>query len=117
MTTSDRRASDRRGHAPSSTISLGAVLADERRERSDRREQPRRRADQSSIAQVARGLDAGQTRLEVIVDGIDGMRLTAMFACGCSASEPIGEGNRTVCTEPCAAHAEPPVMIERRRSR
>jgi hypothetical protein len=116
MTTSDRRASDRRGHAPSFTISLGAVLADERRERRDRREQPRRRADHFSIAQVARCIDAGQTRLEVIVDGVDGMRLVAMFTCGCSATEPIGEGHATVRTESCAAHAEPAITIERRRS-
>jgi hypothetical protein len=114
MTSSDRRASDRRGLAPSTTISLGAVLADERRGRRDRREQPRRRADLSSIAQVARRITAGQTRLEVIVDGTDGMRLEAMFACGCTASEPIGAGESLVRTTTCGEHLTPVVPIDRR---
>jgi len=115
MISFDRRASDRRGVASFTTISLGAVLADERRDARDRRCEPRRRADLGSIAQIARRIDAGQTRLEVIVDGNEGMRLVAMFACGCSATEPIGEGRATVQTETCAEHAAPTVTNERRR--
>jgi hypothetical protein len=94
---------------------LGAVLADERRGRRDRRELPRRRSDANTIAQVARRIAAGQTRLEVIVDGSEGMRLVAMFACGCSATEPIGDGTPSVRAAYCAEHAEPPVTLERRR--
>jgi hypothetical protein len=116
MISSDRRAADRRGNAPGTTISLGAVLASERRARPDRREQPRRRAELQSIAHVARRISAGQTRLEVIVDGTNGMRLVAMFACGCIAAEPIGAGDPSVRAEWCGAHAAPAVTIERRRN-
>lgn len=117
MTSSDRRASDRRGSASSNAVGLGTVLAEERHDRRDRREEPRRRADLSSIAHVARGINAGKTRLEIIVDGNAGMRLVAVFACGCSASEPIGNGDSSVRTEPCAAHVAPSVAIDRRRPR
>ena len=114
MTTSDRRAAERRGSTPSSAVGLGAVLAEERRGRNDRRQQPRRRTDLSSIAQLARSINASQTRLDVVVDGIDGMRLVAVFACGCNASEPIGNGNASVRTEPCPAHAVPSVAVDHR---
>lgn len=115
MTTSDRRATERRALAPSSTISLGAALPQERRDRRDRREQPRRRSDLRTIAHYARRIDAGQTRLEVIVDGTDGLRLVAMFQCGCVAVEPVGSGTTSLKLETCAAHADPVVMLERRR--
>jgi hypothetical protein len=117
MISFDRRASDRRGITPSTTISLGAVLAEERRERRDRREQPRRRAELGSIAQVARRINAGETRLEVIVDGTEGIRLVAMFKCGCSAAEPIGAGASTVRIEWCAEHTAPEIANDRRRNR
>ena len=114
MSSPDRRAANRRGIDPSTTISLGVALAEERRERSDRRQMPRRRTDARTIAHVARRISAGQTRLEVIVDGSDGMRLVAMFACGC-ATEPIGDGAPSVRATYCAAHAEPAIPVERRR--
>jgi hypothetical protein len=117
MISSDRRAADRRGRTPVSSISLGAVLAVERRARPDRREQPRRQADLRNIAQLARRINAGQTRLEVIVDGTEGMRLVAMFACGCRATEPIGAGTASVRAEWCGAHAAPAVTIDRRLNR
>jgi hypothetical protein len=117
MTSFDRRASDRRGIASSSSISLGAVLADERREQRDRRAQPRRLSDAATIAHVARRIGAGQTHIDVIVDGVDGMRLCATFACGCSATEAIGAGPGTVHIDSCREHLEPPVEIERRRIR
>jgi hypothetical protein len=116
MNPSDRRASERRGIAPSTTISLGAVLAEERRERRDRREAPRRRADLRTIAHYARRIEAGHTRLEVIVDGTEGLRLVAMFGCGCVAVEPVGAGPVSVRAEPCTEHAEPPVTLDRRHS-
>lgn len=97
-------------------ISLGAVLAVERRERRDRREQPRRQSDFSSIAHVARRIDAGHTKLEVMIDAADGMRLVAEFACGCSASEPIGDGTSAVRIASCAQHAVTPPGADRRRS-
>jgi hypothetical protein len=115
MISSDRRARERRGIAPSNTISLGAVLADERRERRDRRELPRRRSDLRTIAHYARRIEAGHTRLEVIVDGTDGLRLVAMFQCGCVAVEPVGAGPVDVRVEACIEHAEPPVTLDRRR--
>jgi hypothetical protein len=116
MISFDRRGSERRGIAPSITISLGAALADERRERRERREQPRRLSDLRTIADVARYIGAGQTRLEVIVDGNEGMRLVAMFQCGCVAVEPIGAGPASVRTEPCVEHGATEVTIDRRRS-
>jgi hypothetical protein len=115
MITSDRRASERRGITPSTSISLGAALADERRARRDRREQPRRRTDLRTIAHYARRIEAEKTRLEVIVDGKDGLRLVAMFGCGCVAVEPVGAGPVTVRAEPCTEHAEPAVDVDRRR--
>lgn len=115
MISSDRRATERRGILPSTTINLGAVLADERRARNDRREAPRRVADIRTIAHFARHIGAGHTRLEVIVDGTDGLRLVAMFQCGCVAQEPVGAGPGTVRTEPCTEHTEPPVTLDRRR--
>jgi hypothetical protein len=114
MISSDRRATERRGILPSTTINLGAVLADERRARNDRREAPRRVADIRTIAHFARHIGAGHTRLEVIVDGTDGLRLVAMFQCGCVAQEPVGAGPGTVRTEPCTEHTEPPVTLDRR---
>jgi hypothetical protein len=114
MTTFDRRASERRGLLPSAA-SLGAVLAQERRDRSDRRTQPRRRADLRTIAHYARRIEADKTRLEVIVDGTEGLRLVAMFQCGCVAYEPVGAGPTGVSAEPCSGHAPPPVIIDRRR--
>ncbi len=116
MISFDRRATERRGIAPSPAVSLGAALAEERRARSDRRSQPRRRTDLRTIAHFARRIEAGQTRLEVIVDGTEGLRLVAMFQCGCVAIEPVGAGASTVRTEPCADHAEPAVTVDRRRS-
>ena len=115
MISSDRRASERRGLAPSTTISLGAVLADERRARRDRRERARRVADIRTIAHYARRIGAGTTRLEVIVDGTEGLRLVAMLPCGCIAIEPVGAGPAGVRTEPCAEHAEAVVALDRRR--
>ena len=115
MISFERRASERRGITPSTSASLGAVLADERRDRRDRRELPRRRNDLQTIAHYARRIGAGHTRLEVIVDGTDGLRLVAMFKCGCSAVEPVGAGAATVRTDSCAAHANPPVALDRRR--
>lgn len=114
MLSFDRRASDRRGIAPSA-VSLGAALAEERRERRDRREMPRRRADIRTIAHYARRIGAGHTRLEVIVDGTDGLRLVAMFQCGCVAIEPVGAGPAGVRTETCAEHTDPVVTVDRRR--
>jgi hypothetical protein len=115
MHSSDRRTSERRGISSSPTISLGAALADERRDRRDRREHPRRRADMHTIAHYARRIGAGHTRLEVIVDGTEGLRLVAMFGCGCIAIEPVGTGPAAVKTETCAEHAEPAVTVDRRR--
>ncbi len=86
----------------------------DRRASSDRRRTPRRRADLRSIAQFAAYSAAGETRLEVIVDGIEGLRLVAVFACGCSAIEPVGAGP-SVRIEACTTHAEPRVAHERRR--
>jgi len=115
MTTFDRRASERRGLVPSTAISLGAALTEERRDRSDRREQPRRRSDLRTIAHYARRIAAEKTRLEVIVDGSDGLRLVAMFQCGCVAFEPVGAGPVGVSAEPCAEHAPPIILTDRRR--
>ena len=115
MTSFDRRASERRSTAAPATAALGAFLAQERRESDDRRRTPRRRADLRTIAHFAYSIGAGETRLEVIVDGADGMRLVAMFQCGCVAIEPIGVGPRTLRTEPCPAHFPPTVARERRR--
>jgi len=115
MISSDRRATERRGITPSTSISLGAVLADERRERRDRRESPRRHSDLRTIAHYARRIEAGHTRLEVIVDASEGLRLVAMFQCGCVAVEPVGAGPITVRAEPCTEHAEPSVTVDRRR--
>lgn len=115
MYSTDRRTSERRGISPSTTISLGAALADERREPRDRREYPRRRTDVRTIAHYARRIGAGRTRLEVIVDGTDGLRLVAMFDCGCVGIEPIGAGPVTVRTETCGDHADPIVTVDRRR--
>ncbi len=114
MTSSERRATERRGITPSTTINLGAVLADERRGRLDRRESPRRFSDARTIAHYARRINAGHTRLEVIVDGNDGLRLVAMFQCGCVATEPVGAGQSNVRTEPCTGHTEPLVTLDRR---
>ena len=100
---------------PSSAVSLGAALTEERRARSERRSQPRRRSDLRTIAHVARRIAAGHTRLEVIVDGNEGLRLVAMFQCGCVAVEPVGAGPTVVRTEPCAEHAEHAVTVDRRR--
>jgi hypothetical protein len=115
MISSNRRASDRRGNTSFSSSILGAALADERRARRDRRESPRRRDDLRTIAHYARRIGAEETPLEVVVDGADGLRLIAMFKCGCSAVEPVGEGAATVGTETCDEHADPPVTIDRRR--
>lgn len=115
MTTFDRRSTERRAAALAGAISLGAALPVERRARRDRREQPRRSADLRTIAHFARHIRAGQTRLEVIVDGNDGLRLVAMFQCGCVGSEPIGAGSTSLRVEPCPSHASPPVTLERRR--
>lgn len=116
MTPFDRRASDRRSTPAPSTAALGAFLAQERREPDDRRRTPRRRADMHTIAHFAHAIKAGETRLEVIVDGgADGMRLVAMFQCGCVAIEPVGAGTRELRTEPCPAHSLPPIARERRR--
>jgi hypothetical protein len=117
MISSDRRATERRGIAQSSTISLGAVLAEERRDKRDRRNMPRRRTDLQTIAHYARRIEAGHTRLEVIVDGTDGLRLVAMFQCGCVAVEPVGAGPISVRTEPCTDHADPAVTLDRRRGK
>jgi hypothetical protein len=40
-----------------------------------------------------------------------------MFQCGCIAIEPVGVGPVTVRGEPCTDHAEPAVMVDRRRGR
>ena len=61
MHSSDRRSSERRGISSSPAISLGAALADERREPRDRREHPRRRADMRTIAHYARRIGAART--------------------------------------------------------
>src|SRR5271170_7861259 len=114
MLSFDRRSTDRRGFAPSA-VSLAAALAEERRERRDRRETPRRRADIRTIAHYARRIGAGHTRLEVIVDGTDGLRLVAMFQCGCLATEPVGTGPAAVRTETCSEHSDPVVTVDRRR--
>jgi hypothetical protein len=116
MHTTDRRTLHRRGAALSTNVNLGATLTDERREKSDRRKAPRRRADMRTIVDFARSIHAGETRLEVIVDGSDGMRLVAMFACGCSATEPVGAGKPSVAIETCAEHTAPPVARERRKT-
>lgn len=76
---------------------------------------PRRRSDLRTIAHYARRIGAGHTRLEVIVDGTDGLRLVAMFKCGCTAVEPVGAGAATVRTDACAEHADPHVDVDRRR--
>jgi hypothetical protein len=115
MISSDRRARERRGIAPSATINLGAALADERRDRHERREQPRRGKDVRTITHYARRIQPGQTHLEVIVDGTDGLRLVAMFQCGCVAVEPVGAGPVSVRAEPCTGHSEPIVTVDRRR--
>jgi hypothetical protein len=78
---------------------------------------PRRSADLRTIAHYARRIGAGHTRLEVIVDGTDGLRLVAMFKCSCVAIEPVGAGPATVRTEPCADHSDPSVVLDRRRGR
>ncbi len=70
-----------------------------------------------TIAHFASGIGAGDTRLEVIVDGDDGMRLVGMFQCGCVAIEPIGEGPRLLRLEPCVPHAEPKISRDRRQPR
>jgi hypothetical protein len=115
MLANDRRSTDRRGSSHSANVALGTALTVDRRAASDRRRTPRRRADLVSIAQVAQRIAAGETRLEVIVDGTEGLRLVAVFACGCSAIEPVGAGKPSVRLEPCSAHGEPPVKRERRR--
>lgn len=115
MATERRMAPDRRGLAAATVIALGAALGSERRDRSDRRQRPRRRADVRTIADFAHGINAGETRLEVIVDGTEGLRLVGMFECGCIAVEPVGNGAAHVKLETCAAHREPAVDIERRR--
>jgi hypothetical protein len=114
MISFDRRASDRRGITPSTSSSLAAVLSEERRARPDRREVPRRRTDLRSISHYARRIGAGHTRLEVIVDGTDGLRLVAMFKCGCSAVEAVGTGAAAVRVDACTEHADPDVTIDRR---
>jgi hypothetical protein len=115
MTTFDRRASERRGLVPSTAINLGAALSEERRDRGDRRDQPRRASDLRTISHYARRIEAEKTRLEVIVDGTEGLRLVAMFQCGCVAFEPVGAGPVGVSAEPCVDHAAPDVTIDRRR--
>jgi hypothetical protein len=110
----DRRLTHRRGGASTSAVALGSALTDERRESRDRRQVPRRRADMTTIAHFARSIDAGESRLDVVVDGREGVRMVAMFACGCMAIEPIGAGRPSLRVEPCAHHAEPVVAYERR---
>jgi hypothetical protein len=105
----------RRTGSLSADVAVATALADERRRRSDRRQHPRRRADMRSIAHFARVIGAGETRLEVIVDGLEGLRLVALFGCGCLATEPIGDGKARVTIEPCPAHLVPALVIERRR--
>jgi hypothetical protein len=100
---------------PSTALNLGAALTAERRDRNDRRDQPRRRSDLRTIAHYARRIEAEKTRLEVIVDGTEGLRLVAMFQCGCVAFEPVGSGNAGVSAEPCAEHSAPIILTDRRR--
>jgi hypothetical protein len=111
--TPDRRSSDRRGSR--STVSLGAVLEEERRARRDRRDQPRRRSDLRTIAHYARYIGAPQTHCDVVVDASEGMRLMAQFPCDCVAIEPVGTGPAAVRAAPCRDHAEPAVKVDRRR--
>ena len=115
MPAHDRRSEPRRGSSTASAVGLGSALATDRRASVDRRRVPRRRADLQSIAHFAQAVSAGETRLEVIVDGTDGLRLVALFACGCSAIEPVGAGMPSVRIEACPAHVEPVVARERRR--
>jgi hypothetical protein len=115
MLANDRRSTHRRSSGASTASALGTALTIDRRGSNDRRRTPRRRADIWSIAQFAQRIAAGETRLEVIVDGTEGLRLVAVFACGCSATEPVGGGKPSVRIEACAAHTEPVVPHERRR--
>lgn len=116
MAALDRRVDqDRRGLRAANAVALGAALSSERRERTDRRGRPRRRADARDIADYAYSIAAGETRLEVIVDGSEGLRLVAMFECGCVAVEPVGAGATRLTVETCAAHKAQPVANERRR--
>jgi len=115
MRANDRRTEDRRGGAATGGSGAGSGITLDRRAANDRRKAPRRRADLRTIAELAERIDAGRTRLEVIVDGTEGLRLVAVFACGCSAVEPVGAGKTTLRVEACATHAEPPIARERRR--
>lgn len=114
MISFDRRASDRRGYTPAATISLGAALADERRARRDRRELPRRASELRTIAHYSHRINARHSRLEVVVDGSESMRLVAMFACNCVAVEPVGTGATNVRITTCTDHRPPYVAFDRR---
>jgi hypothetical protein len=114
MISFDRRASERRGYTPSTTISLGAALAEERRARRDRRELPRRASELRTIAHYENRIQARNSRLEVVVDGTEGMRLVAMFGCNCVAIEPVGAGAANVRINTCTEHRPPYVAIDRR---
>lgn len=115
MASERRIAPDRRGLAAATVIALGAALGSERRDRSDRRQRPRRRSDVRTIADFAHDIRAGETRLDVIVDGSEGLRLVGIFECGCIAVEPVGDGAARVKIEACTVHREPKVDVERRR--
>jgi hypothetical protein len=64
--------------------------------------------------QYAAAVCSTETRLDVIVDGGDALRLVAMFSCGCIATEPIGTGTPAVCVDACREHAEPAITHDRR---
>ena len=117
MVSIDRRLTHRRDAAFSTTVALGASLTKDRREREDRRRTPRRRSDMRTISHFADAIEAGRSGLEVIVDGSEGLRLVAMFACGCVAIEPVGEGVSSVEIEACKMHASPGIKNDRRRRR
>jgi hypothetical protein len=106
----------RRNAAFATNAVLGNAMTIDRRANPERRQMARRRTDIRTIAQYARTIGAGETRLEVIVDGAEGMRLVAMFDCGCSATEPVGNGKPVVRTDPCSTHREPRVPRDRRLS-
>jgi hypothetical protein len=115
MTSTDRRAAARRTAVTTATVSAASVIAAERRERRDRREQPRRRNELRSIAHVSQRIRSPHPRLDVNVSAVAGIRITAIFPCGCIASEPVGDGTATVNCAWCAVHAPPTFFTERRR--
>jgi hypothetical protein len=115
MIAKDRRLSQRRANAYATSFSPSYALTMDRRSYTERRQTARRRTDMRTIAQYADIIGAGDSRLEVIVDGSEGLRLVAMFSCGCSAVEPIGTGKPSVRIEPCGPHFEPRPPRERRR--